>query len=129
MTIEELKDLRELMILKIELGETLSSIPTRVISLIDAEIERQSVKSGEVAEAIEQIESLIKAIGNDMHWRSDKLMESLDLAITALQQMSKEPCEYCGTDFLFECNLINDNGDIHHATIADFCPMCGRKLR
>mgnify|MGYP000855547489 FL=1 len=48
-------------------------------------IARQSATSEEVAEAIEKIEMLSKAIENDMHWRSDKLMKSLETAITALQ--------------------------------------------
>ena len=61
----------------LELSESLQTLK--------AEIARQSVKSEEVAEAIDQIESLIKAIGNDMHWRSDKLMKSLNLAINTLQ--------------------------------------------
>lgn len=58
-----------------------------VIDFANEAIARQSVKSEEVAEAIEYVES-VKGYLNDVCDHQDpKTYDSLDLAITALQQM------------------------------------------
>jgi len=113
-------------------------------------IARQSATSEEVAEAIEKIEMLSKAIENDMHWRSDKLMKSLETAITALQayqpttrkNRTVEPvaisktettsCEWCegNVSKYFDINWYDftaKNTGVRPK--ANYCPMCGRKVR
>ena len=121
-----------------------------ILELIDEAIARQSATSEEVAEAIEKIEMLSKAIENDMHWRSDKLMKSLKTAITAMQAyqpttrkdrtveevaISKPEttsCEWCegNVSKYFDTNWYDftaKNTGVRPK--ANYCPNCGRKLK
>ena len=126
-----------------------------ILELIDEAIARQSVKSEDVQEAIEKIEMLSKAIVNNMYWYSDKLMKSLETAISALQayqpttrkNRTVEPVAISKTETTSKscwyCYGIQDHKVVSVKTVVDkfgrelpaydtpynYCPNCGRKLK
>ena len=145
MTIEELKSKRERFRLRSKLGyadfigEEACNL---AISLIDEKILQLSVTDEDVGDAIEQVKWYIDFEKSE--WANcDELsacepgaeqiykdrLKNCDIILKVLQQMRTEGCELCDTDFLFECNLIDYNGNVQKAIIADFCPNCGKDLR
>lgn len=152
MTIEELQELKkyfEAVVKDNDRRALRSDEEEQVLDLIDAEIARQSVTEEDVRDAIEHIR-IIKT----NHGLQNDEYQSLDLAITALRQMQKEPqvqtkrldyhgqdevdgdwkepCEYC-KEILEVKGFLSvkyERCEIWQKTItADYCPMCGRKLR
>lgn len=79
MDIERLKELRNRVLTEIDdqTGGLTDEDLERIITLIDAEIARQSVKSEEVADAIDALKVCA--------WRNPDMNKQITLAITALQ--------------------------------------------
>ena len=119
-----------------------SEIGKDLLQLIDEAITNQvvakSATSEEVAEAIEQIESLIKAIENDMYWQADKLMESLDLAIIALKSYQPNVSKMETTGVSSDGFSYDVKAKQYHClgcldyfympSVCNYCPSCGRRL-
>ena len=125
-----------------------------LIALIDAEIARQSATSEEVAEAIEQLKY---AREQDREFDDGTFVDSLDLAITALQayqpttrknriveEMAISKTETTSARALscWYCTEIEKHGVVAVKTVLDkagrnldayetpynYCSNCGRKL-
>ena len=137
MTIEELKELndrvqthahRDLTIL---VGGLRPKDYGKLIELIDEKISQLSVTDEDVQRAIQTMlskQDIVKITELDYEsWGNQpegvtecqKEIEDFDLAITALQQMNTEPCEYCNGEMEQFFEIID----------ANFCMRCGRKLR
>lgn len=115
-----------------------------LLPLVDAAIARQSVKSEEVAEAIEVLEKQNRGtrmwaekINDGADW--EKLIKINDLAITALQayqptisKTEATSCEWCEIASACEYEVTFFKDDDRWATerslLPKFCPNCGRRL-
>lgn len=133
MTIEELKKFREIIKNRrayfCDRGITAVE-EDRILYLIDAEIARQSITDEDVKRAIEFFTCSDGFQAKEMH----------DLAITALEQMRTEPCEWClpseqerykgvrPLDFISFMEF--DGWEESRSKIGkNFCPNCGRALK
>jgi len=109
MTIEELKELKKTVRAGFYIDDTdgdeeffrviNQSDEIRILELIDEKISQLSVTDEDVSDAITQLEIMASDISGYMaktksEW-AEKKYNAIDLAITALNQMHKEPCEYC----------------------------------
>ena len=130
MTIEELKELKKTVRAGFYVDDTdgdeeffkviNQSDEIKILELIDEKISQLSVTDEDVERAIHSIKEHIQ-LHRLRNYPQLNIGHSLDLAIQALQQMQKEPCEYCKDGVYYDvlgtpCKYNN-------------CPMCGRKLR
>lgn len=142
MTLEELKESRDLFDATIAtLGNCTGKQIYVAKDLIDAEITRRSLTDEEVQKAIKWLTSvkdhavvMLDEIKTNQSNVSPMLYEgrkqNAALAITALQQIRREPCWWCkdNAEMIVEKKAENGfQGDVLLSKI-NYCPNCGRIL-
>lgn len=102
-----------------------------LISLIDEKISQLSVTDEDVQEAIEWLNQIKANALNMLDWENDSDLlggykADIKVIETILQQMNKEPCEYCELE---PTEKIYAYGMAFKKMPTNYCPNCGRKLR
>ena len=91
-------------------------------------------------EAISVLETRIKYPNSDTYGgmcEAEYQQEAVVLALEALREKAERErgCEWCKIGLRFECYLVDDDGHtasiqdhVVQTVIADFCPICGKRL-
>ena len=146
MNIDELKETRDTF--AVWGYETLLSdeLIEKIISILDAEIARQSVTDEDVQDALwhfnltlnarkEQEEETRKHYGGELPSFEVAVNKYETLAITALQQMRTEGCHCCNSIENHDIKSVKTVTDKQgreldaYNTPYNYCPNCGRKVR
>jgi hypothetical protein len=148
MDIERLKELQGLVALNTWMSERAKK---ELLTIINEAIARQSVKSEDVAEAIDVMTQMLKFMDGTIpadamsNYRSER--KAYDLAIAALQayqpttrkdriveevaisKTETTSCKWCegNVSKYFDVNWYDFNGH-ERLDKSNYCPACGRKL-